>query len=159
MATQRYSLDIKEAGRNWVPRPTLSSADYAGQEVWEQEKEHIWWGDWICAGRTEEIPKPGDYIVRDIAGESVFVVRTESNELRGFYNVCSHRGAELVAEPCHVGAVLRCRSSDYFGTGCRERFSDGGTDASCGSGNQGDSVFHGVSLKSFCLLDVRLACG
>ena len=37
MATQRYSLDIREAGRNWVPRPTLSSADYASPEVWDAE--------------------------------------------------------------------------------------------------------------------------
>ena len=42
------------------------------------EREKIWWGEWICAGRTEEVANPGDYIVRDIAGESVFIVRNDA---------------------------------------------------------------------------------
>ena len=44
-------------------------------DVYEQERERIWWGDWVCTGRTEEIAEPGDYIVRDIAGESIFIAR------------------------------------------------------------------------------------
>ena len=56
----------------------------------------IWWGDWVCVGRDEEVPQPGDYIVRDIAGESIFIVRNAAGELHGFYNVCSHRGTKFL---------------------------------------------------------------
>ena len=59
----------------WVPRPTLSSADYASPEVFDAERERIWWGDWVCIGRSAEVEQPGEYIVRDLAGESIFVVR------------------------------------------------------------------------------------
>ena len=96
MAPQRYSPDIREAGRNWVPRPTLSSADYASLEVWETERDRIWWGDWVCIGRSTEIERPGEYVVRDLAGESIFLVRNLRGELRGFYNVCSHRGTKFL---------------------------------------------------------------
>jgi Rieske 2Fe-2S family protein len=34
----------------------------------------------------------------DVAGESVIVVRTKAGELRGFYNVCRHRGSRLCDE-------------------------------------------------------------
>ena len=59
---------VGEKGSAWTPRPTLTGSDYTSIEVWEEERERIWWGDWVCVGRTEEIPEPGDYIVRDVAG-------------------------------------------------------------------------------------------
>ncbi len=94
--SQAEDTKIRNDEVDWEPRPTLGSADYASLEVWEQEKERIWWGDWICVGRTEEVANPGDYIVRDIAGESVFITRNDGGELRAFYNVCSHRGTKFV---------------------------------------------------------------
>ena len=53
----------------------------------------------------------GDRVVVDLAGESVIVVRADDG-LHAFYNVCQHRGAELVdrdGPPCgSFGAVIRC---------------------------------------------------
>ena len=97
----------------WQPRPTLGSADYAGAEVWEQERERIWWGDWICVGRTEEIANPGEYVVRDIAGESVFVTRNLGGELRAFYNVCSHRGTKFLDDTGGTGSVRKAFVCPY----------------------------------------------
>jgi Rieske 2Fe-2S family protein len=102
---------IRHDARDWRPRPTLSGSDYTSLEVHDEERERIWWGDWVCLGRTEELPNPGDYIVRDLAGESVFVTRNEAGELLGFYNVCSHRGTRFVDdEPAagHVRKVFKC---------------------------------------------------
>ena len=113
MATQRYSLDIKEAGQNWVPRPTLSSADYASLEVWEAERERIWWGDWVCIGRSTEIEQPGEYIVRDLAGESIFLVRNLKGEVRGFYNVCSHRGTKFLDDCEGTGQAKKAFKCPY----------------------------------------------
>ena len=83
----------------WQPRPTLGSVDYAGWSVYREEQERIWWGDWICAGRAEEVASPGDYVVRDIAGESIFITCNLQGELRAFYNVCAHRGTKFMDEP------------------------------------------------------------
>jgi Rieske 2Fe-2S family protein len=96
MQTESYRPNIRQEGGDWRPRPTLSGADYRSLEVYEQEQEKIWWGDWVCVGRTEEVGKPGDYMVRDIAGESIFIVRDQDSELHAFYNVCSHRGTKFL---------------------------------------------------------------
>jgi len=96
MAKTEQEIKIRNDEVEWGPRPTLSSADYSSPEVWEQERERIWWGEWICAGRAEEIPNTGDHIVRDIAGESIFIVRNDTGELRAFYNVCAHRGTKFL---------------------------------------------------------------
>ena len=95
----------------WHPRPTLSGRDYTSAAVWEEERERIWFGGWVCVGRAEEVANPGDYLVRDLAGESIFIVRNLRGELGAFYNVCAHRGTRLLdAEPAcgHLGKVVKC---------------------------------------------------
>jgi Rieske 2Fe-2S family protein len=95
----------------WHPRPTLSGPDYTSAEVWGEERERVWFGGWVCVGRAEEVASPGDYMVRDVAGESIFIVRNQRGELGAFYNVCAHRGTRLVDEEpaCgHVSKVFKC---------------------------------------------------
>ena len=110
--------DVQE----WRPRPTLSGADYTSAAVFEEERERLFYAGWVCVGRVAEIPEPGDYLVRDIVGESVVVVRNRDLELRAFYNVCAHRGTKLLDdEPAcgHLGKALKCPyhawSYDYDG--------------------------------------------
>ena len=47
------------------------------------------------SARLEDVAAVGDLILADLAGESVIVVRADDG-LHAFYNVCRHRGAELV---------------------------------------------------------------
>jgi Rieske 2Fe-2S family protein len=98
---------------SWRARPTLAGTDYASVEVWEEERERIWFGGWIGIGREAEIAQPGDFIVRDLAGESIIVTRNREGEIRGFYNVCAHRGTKLLDETgvgdCgHVSKAFKC---------------------------------------------------
>ncbi|MFL5795078.1 MAG: Rieske 2Fe-2S domain-containing protein, partial [Actinomycetota bacterium] len=53
-------------------------------------------GEWFCAGRADQVERPGSLVVVDVAGESVLLVRTRVGELRAHYNVCRHRGSQLV---------------------------------------------------------------
>ena len=56
--------------------------------------------DDVGGGRPrEDIAEPGDYVVREVAGESVIVdARRERAALQAFYNVCRHRGTRLCTE-------------------------------------------------------------
>jgi Rieske 2Fe-2S family protein len=99
------------AHAEWRPRPTLSGTDYASDAVYEEERERLFFGGWVCIGRASEISAPGEYLVRELAGESIFVVRNREAELRAFYNVCAHRGTMLLDdEPgCgQLGKALKC---------------------------------------------------
>jgi len=73
----------------------LPRACYLSPEFHEREKERIFFREWLCAGRTEELPLAGQGLVLDVAGESVLVVRTKADELRAHYNLCRHRGARV----------------------------------------------------------------
>jgi Rieske 2Fe-2S family protein len=89
---------------------TLHRDYYLSDEIFQQEQEGIFYRDWFCAGREEELARPGDYRVLDVAGESVLVVRTREGRLVAHYNVCRHRGSRLVPEGAQgsFGGTIRC---------------------------------------------------
>lgn len=86
--------------------PTLPSAWYVEDRFFALEREHIFFRDWVCAGRQEQLPGPGDHQVLDLCGESILLLRNREGELRGFYNVCRHRGARLCPAPGQSDAAL-----------------------------------------------------
>ncbi len=77
---------------------TLPSRFYADPEHHAREVEAVHLSMWLHAGREEEIPRPGDYFLRQLAGESVIVMRDEDGGVRAFHNVCRHRGTRLCRE-------------------------------------------------------------
>ena len=135
----------------WRPRPTLRGADYTSLEVYHEERERIWWGEWVCVGRTEQVANPGDYIVRDLAGESVFVTRDADGELHGFYNVCSHRGTKFLDDEPAAGNVRKAFSCPYHGWTYDLRGRLIGT-PNVKEGelfDRGDYPLHGFAVKSY----------
>src|SRR5262249_28475279 len=53
--------------------------------------------EWICVGRVEDVPQPGDYLARSIATEPIMVVRDAEDDIRAYLNVCRHRGCQIVS--------------------------------------------------------------
>jgi Rieske 2Fe-2S family protein len=91
-------------------RPTLTGPDYRSQDVFELERETVFAHEWFYAARADEAPEPGDWVAVDVAGESVLLVRGAEGELRGFYNVCRHRGSRLceAGTSGHAKRVFKC---------------------------------------------------
>jgi Rieske 2Fe-2S family protein len=98
---------------------TLHRDYYLSDQVFALERERIFHREWLCVAREEEIPDPGDYLVRDVAGESVLVVRTRDGGLAAHYNVCRHRGSQLVPDGGHERGRERGRGRGNFGGGIR----------------------------------------
>jgi Rieske 2Fe-2S family protein len=63
---------------------------------------------WQPAARAADVGDPGTYTLADVAGEAAIVIRGRDGEVRAFHNVCKHRGAELVQEPCGSVVRLQC---------------------------------------------------
>jgi Rieske 2Fe-2S family protein len=89
---------------------TLPREAYLAPEYFAREKERIFCREWVCVGRAEELAGAGDYVVKHVAGESILIVRTREGGLRAHYNVCRHRGSQLVPD-CGSGRFaggIRC---------------------------------------------------
>ena len=74
---------------------TLPARYYTDPDLFKGELESFYAQMWICAGRVNQVPAPGDYFLREIAGESVIVVRDTGKSIRAYYNVCRHRGTRI----------------------------------------------------------------
>ena len=86
---------------------TIPSRLYVDPVYHELERERIFARTWQLVARTEQLAQPGDYVVVEIAGESVVLVR-DAQGLRGYHNVCLHR-AGPVATGCGRRQTLQCK--------------------------------------------------
>ena len=71
---------------------------YTSEELLEVEKVKLFTSQWLCLGRIQQIPKPGDYYATEVMGEPLIVVRTNMQTISVLSNVCRHRGSILVRD-------------------------------------------------------------
>jgi nitrite reductase/ring-hydroxylating ferredoxin subunit len=72
----------------------------------------MWPRVWQMACREAELPEIGSFVRYDICDDSILVVRTGSgaDDIVAYYNVCMHRGRELIQEPRgRLDATIGCR--------------------------------------------------
>jgi Rieske 2Fe-2S family protein len=80
-------------------KPALAPRFYSSTDIYRLEAERIFHGQWFCVGRAEQLPEKGNCLHVVVAGESVLVLRGRDAALRAFYNVCRHRGSQLIRTP------------------------------------------------------------
>ena len=59
-------------------------------------------------GPLSSVAATGQYLAIDIAGTPVFAIRGRDGALRGFRNVCRHRGAKLLADGVGTCGLVVC---------------------------------------------------
>ncbi len=110
----RKTADTLAAGAT-----TLPQQHFVSPEIFSQEQEKIFSSQWLLVGHQSQIAKAGDYFVREVlpsprgngatgGGESLIVLRDRNGEIRGFYNVCRHRGTRLCEEHSGNSTALQC---------------------------------------------------
>lgn len=66
---------------------------YASDAWYEREVQSIFRKDWLCVGRVEQIPAPGDFYTIELVKQPLIVVRDEAGQVRVHSALCRHRGA------------------------------------------------------------------
>jgi len=87
---------------------TLPQRYFVSPEVFAEEQEKIFSAQWVVVGHQSQIAKAGDYFVQEVAGESLIVLRDQEGKVRGFYNVCRHRGTRLCEEQTGHSSTIQC---------------------------------------------------
>jgi phenylpropionate dioxygenase-like ring-hydroxylating dioxygenase large terminal subunit len=83
---------------------------YTSPDYFKREQDMIFRRAWLMVGRDDEIPQPGDYIVRELPtlAASVIIARGKDGVVRAFHNACSHRGVALACQARGNALTLRC---------------------------------------------------
>ncbi len=87
----------------------LPNAAFTSPAFLELENRTLFRRNWVFAGRESEIPNPGDIKMVDVAGQPLIMVRGRDMTVRVFYNVCPHRGAQIVTEDRTGSRVIACK--------------------------------------------------
>ena len=76
----------------------VSYDDSIDPQWFEDEREAVFKRSWLNVGRVEQLPRTGSYFTKelDVARTSVILVKAADGEIRGFHNICRHRGNKLV---------------------------------------------------------------
>ena len=105
------SLSDEDLGKPLTyPVDAFISREYA-----QAEQEKLWPKVWQMAARLEDIPLVGNFITYNIGDESFIIIRTSEDEIKAFYNVCPHRGRQLVNTPDDVNCVKGRRKNFVCG--------------------------------------------
>ena len=93
-----YAVEYERSGKNVLADDVfrIPVTNYFDPDRWEAEMDLIFKRLPLVLGFSVEIPKAGDYKAMEVAGVPLILVRGRDGVVRGFVNMCSHRGAQLV---------------------------------------------------------------
>jgi len=103
MALEHVVADDRDAGLFRVHRSVFTDP-----RILELEQRRVFEQCWIYAGHASEVPRPGDFQSRRVAGRPVILVRGDDGVVRVLLNTCTHRGAEVCRERCGNTKTFQC---------------------------------------------------
>ncbi|MEQ9488500.1 MAG: ring-hydroxylating oxygenase subunit alpha [Alphaproteobacteria bacterium] len=100
--TERLSRDeMQHIGKGYDPVAarsfSINTDCYRDPKFLKVEQEQIFHKTWQFLCHEEKLRSPGSYVAMDVQGQSIVAMRGADGELRAFYNVCKHRGHELLS--------------------------------------------------------------
>ena len=91
-----YEFARKSPPASFPNLPRIPSERYLDEAQYQAELE-LFKTSWLIVGTENEFHEVGSYKVMDRwGGASVVVVKGEDHKIRGFWNVCQHRGGPVV---------------------------------------------------------------
>ncbi len=87
---------------------TIPSSWYHDQEVFDFEQEELFACNWQYVCHKDQLKYTGDVVHAVIAGNPILLIKTKDEGIRGFYNVCKHRGGPLAVKK-GTTTVLQCQ--------------------------------------------------
>ena len=133
MGIQLCSGELDEISAGYDPDPfsswSLNARCYLQDRFLQLDREQIFFRNWQFLCHESKLADIGNYVAVDLQGQSLFAVRDADGTLRAFYNVCKHRGHELLSGegkrnrivcPYHAwsyrldGSLQSARRSEYL---------------------------------------------
>lgn len=86
---------------------TLPPECFTDPDFYQQEVDHIFRKEWLCAGHVSQVRNPGDYFTLTLLGEDLVITRDRDGNVNALSSVCRHRWMP-VAEGAGNTSTLSC---------------------------------------------------
>jgi len=114
----RTILDLAEHDTTQLADATLTVPvdEYVSPQVLDAEQEHLFRTRPVVACLSGDLREAGDYVAADSGGVPYVVVRHADRSLRGFVNICRHRGSPLVPPGAGLGKASLALANRWITT-------------------------------------------
>lgn len=85
---------------------TLPAYYYTDEAVLAIERRELFYRSWQFACHASALAKPGDFATLSIFDQDIVLIHGHDGEVRAFYNVCLHRGHQLVEGSGNTGRLV-----------------------------------------------------
>ena len=95
---------MDEAIDRWMRPPDLPPTHYVDNRIYADaailtaEQQRIFAGGWKLVCHQSELPEAGDFRTTTVGGIPLIVLRDGAGAVRSFFNICPHRGAQLLRD-------------------------------------------------------------
>ncbi len=76
---------------------SINTRCYIDPKYLQIEREQIFHRSWQFVCHEEKLREPGSFVALEVEGQSVVALRNSEGKLKAYYNVCKHRGHELLS--------------------------------------------------------------
>lgn len=90
------------------PIRALPAAFYTDAKIFARQCERVFFPNWQYACHESQLPDAGSYFAFSFLDQDILLLRGQDGTLRGFYNVCQHRGHPLLANGSGRAKLLTC---------------------------------------------------
>jgi choline monooxygenase len=87
---------------------SLPARFFYDESIFQQEKTKIFFKSWHLVAHVNELRGAGAFVTHDIFEQSVIVIAGRDGVIRGFHNVCQHRGNRIVEARRGKSPALTC---------------------------------------------------
>jgi len=105
-AASLSALEWESLARTARGAAGLPGSFFCSEQIYALEVERFFRRQWFCVGLSSDVAHTGDWSPVEVFGESLVIGRDAQGGIRVFHNICSHRGARIVRQPCHARAIV-----------------------------------------------------
>jgi len=106
--THANGTTIQELAARQRSGYSLEQPFYVDRAIFERDLERIVTKQWLFVDHASRLAAPGDFLLYDIAGESIILVKGRDGAIRAFFNVCRHRGSRICLKEEGRARTLTC---------------------------------------------------
>ena len=84
--TREVPVALRDESYVFQGQADVEKSRYTSPEFAALEAEHLWTRTWQMACHEDQIARPGDHVVYDVADQSLIVTRTSDGSIKAYHN-------------------------------------------------------------------------
>jgi len=87
---------------------SLDNFFYQSGRVYQRELERLLFRSWVYAAHISELPNVGDFVLFELADDSIIISKDRAGKIHALHNICRHRGSRVCQKESGNSSTFTC---------------------------------------------------